>query len=298
MEFYKKDFLILLYVHRSNQVFKNTRIEDQVQRLSLQGSSAFKIDDKKNISLDEEINCLRLSSTIRTEENSRSPFSRQRKRPPEAGCSSSSSGSCSSSGRTIESLSCNDNGSEMSEDAVGKKKNEPIYAVVDLKNKYEHRARIRHEMEEKRKSLLASGQINDLDEVTTDYEEVFDFQNESFDDTMNTNQHYYDDENIYEPINIPDPSLRDHKHRNVLWKYISRLNIDALFELARNRKKTVKTAAENTSPFANIKQKIGHHRKSLRIRMIKLYARENHQEVPEEIVETINDDDKSDLGQT
>ncbi|XP_055905545.1 uncharacterized protein LOC129941031 [Eupeodes corollae] len=306
---------------------RNTRIEDQVQRLSLQGSSAFKIDDKKNISMDEEVNCLRLSSTIRKEEEEqekqreekeeeerRSPFSRHHHRHhgkrPEAGCSSSSAGSgsgsgsgcssstlssSSSSGRTIESLSHHNdkdnNGSEISEDIA--KKNEPIYAVVDLKNKYEHRARIRqrHEMEEKRKSRL--GQMNDLDEVTTDYEEVFDFPHEALEDN-NYIRHCYDDENIYEPINIPDPPFRDHKHRNVVWKYISRLNIDTLFEMARNRKKSVKPPSEHTSPFANIKQKIGHHRKSLRIRMIKFYASRENPQVSQEIVEQISNDDKID----
>lgn len=70
-------------------------------------------------------------------------------------------------------------------------------------------------------------------------------------------------------INIPDMNVR-----NPLWRYFSKINIDALVEITRWKKEHPKEEC-TTSAFSDIRKRFGHHRKSLKNRMKKFYHRSN-----------------------
>lgn len=62
--------------------------------------------------------------------------------------------------------------------------------------------------------------------------------------------------------------------RNPLWRYFSKINIDALVEITRWKKEHPKDEC-TTSAFSDIRKRFGHHRKSLKNRMKKFYHRSN-----------------------
>lgn len=60
-----------------------------------------------------------------------------------------------------------------------------------------------------------------------------------------------------------------------LWKYFSKINIDALVEIARRRKEAPSLDRDETNTFADIRKRFGQHRKSIKNRVKKLYNRGN-----------------------
>lgn len=85
---------------------------------------------------------------------------------------------------------------------------------------------------------------------------------------------------ILEQIDIPDG-------RNPLWRYFSKINIDALVEITRWKKEHPKDEC-TTSAFSDIRKRFGHHRKSLKNRMKKFYHRSNSE--PNDGVENCADE--------
>lgn len=66
-------------------------------------------------------------------------------------------------------------------------------------------------------------------------------------------------------INIPDISPK-----SPLWRYFSKINIDALVEITRWKRES---RDENTTTFSDIRKRFGHHRKSIKNRMRRFYNR-------------------------
>lgn len=67
-------------------------------------------------------------------------------------------------------------------------------------------------------------------------------------------------------INIPDISPK-----SPLWRYFSKINIEALVEITRWKREN--RNEENTTTFSDIRKRFGHHRKSIKNRMRKFYNR-------------------------
>ncbi|KAL5280086.1 hypothetical protein ACFFRR_004207 [Megaselia abdita] len=143
------------------------------------------------------------------------------------------------------------------------KNEEPIYAVVDLKNKYERR-KLRKELEDTRKEQAI--QLH-----SSDYEEVLNFSSDGLD--LEDDDDPDDCENIYEPIHVPEMPNK----RNFMWKFVPRAKIDAFLEMTKARRKTSMTSTSDgeSSPFSDIRMRFGKHRKSLKNRMRKFYYRNN-----------------------
>ena len=98
-----------------------------------------------------------------------------------------------------------------------------------------------------------------------------------------------ENENIYEPVSV-QATLSTTVHsliacrfsaqinvpelspKSPLWRYFSKINIDALVEYTR-RKKDGKEDASTASTFSDIRKRFGHHRKSIKNRMKKFYNR-------------------------
>lgn len=70
-------------------------------------------------------------------------------------------------------------------------------------------------------------------------------------------------------INIPEIGSR-----NAIWRYFSKLNVDALVEITRWRRER-ENSKDEPSAFSEIRKRFGHHRKSLKNRVKKLYTRSN-----------------------
>ncbi|XP_031629394.1 uncharacterized protein LOC116344790 [Contarinia nasturtii] len=155
---------------------------------------------------------------------------------------------------------------------------EPIYAVVNLKDKYEHRA--------KKKTLdehifdtdliqqrRGRERPNSFHVVSGDYEEVLQLSADCVDGCDDI-----DEENIYEPINIPELSTK-----GPLWRYFSKINLDTLVEIAGWKKEQQQhqqqqqqsNGKDETSTFADLRKRFGQHRKSIKNRVKKLYNRTN-----------------------
>lgn len=77
-------------------------------------------------------------------------------------------------------------------------------------------------------------------------------------------------------INIPELSTK-----GPLWRYFSKINIDALAEIRRWRKEHQQQNSKDEHPttvtaaFSDIRKRFGQHRKSIKNRMKKLYNRSN-----------------------
>lgn len=69
-------------------------------------------------------------------------------------------------------------------------------------------------------------------------------------------------------INIPEINAR-----GPLWRYFSKINIDALVEITRWKKEQPKD--ESSTTFSDIRKRFGHHRKSIKNRMKNFYHRSN-----------------------
>ncbi|XP_055371210.1 probable serine/threonine-protein kinase DDB_G0282963 isoform X2 [Condylostylus longicornis] len=167
---------------------------------------------------------------------------------------------------------------------------EPIYALVDLKNKHARRAKLK-ELQDQLKMLTEARdreRPRSLQCISSDYEEVLNFEcmQDEDEDGEEEDEDEDENENIYEPINIPEYAQRQQQHsqRHALWKYFRRINIEALLELARNKKirsprntnkkiyegtnlhPTMSLPADayshhqqnqQTSPFSDIRRKLG-----------------------------------------
>lgn len=83
-------------------------------------------------------------------------------------------------------------------------------------------------------------------------------------------------------INIPEMS-----GRNPLWRYFSKINIDALTDMTRWRRDT--QTKDETSTFSDIRKRFGHHRKSIKNKMKKLYTRSHS-----DSIDAIDDSSKVD----
>lgn len=79
-------------------------------------------------------------------------------------------------------------------------------------------------------------------------------------------------------INIPELSSK-----GPLWKYFSKINIDALVEIARRRKGAPTLDRDESNTFADIRKRFGQHRKSIKNRVKKLYNRDGGCEEREKI---------------
>lgn len=61
--------------------------------------------------------------------------------------------------------------------------------------------------------------------------------------------------------------------KHPLWRYFSKINIDALVEIARWKKEHKEDETSNPTTFTDIRKRFGHHRKSIKNRVKKLYHR-------------------------
>lgn len=75
--------------------------------------------------------------------------------------------------------------------------------------------------------------------------------------------------------------------RNPLWRYFSKINIDALVEITRWKREHPKDEC-TTSAFSDMRKRFGNHRKSLKNRMKKFYHRSNSD--PNDMVENCVDE--------
>lgn len=73
---------------------------------------------------------------------------------------------------------------------------------------------------------------------------------------------------VYLQINIPEIS-----GKNPLWRYFSKINIDALVDITRRKKEHKEDDSSGPSTFSDIRKRFGHHRRSIKNRMRKFYNR-------------------------
>ncbi|XP_037943184.1 uncharacterized protein LOC119676031 [Teleopsis dalmanni] len=172
---------------------------------------------------------------------------------------------------------------------------EPIYAVVDLKSKYAlrkirnrhaelkrynsydsiiHAATDLYKMHRKEKS--SSLIEDDIDGI---YEDGDMFCSKANRDQPTST---VEEENIYEPINVPPPPLPHiSTHRKAIWKYFTRLKVNLIrirkrgsdYDSIKLSKKSPPKKEPSNSHFSTIKHKFGTHRKSMQVHMRKLCAR-------------------------
>lgn len=185
----------------------------------------------------------------------------------------------------------NEDDDDVLDGTIKNEPNEPIYAVVNLKNKYENRARKRspdrlyrnyNPRPKERPNSFHVISSSDYEEVLNGIE-VIDIK---------------DDENIYEPVSAFDSnwlaisklnfkinekqnntkipfqiSIPELTTKGPLWRYFSKINIDTLIEAARWKKEHTVDNVDNSTTFADMRKRFGQHRKSLKNRMKKLYNR-------------------------
>ncbi|KAJ6637693.1 FYVE, RhoGEF and PH domain-containing protein 5 [Pseudolycoriella hygida] len=208
--------------------YENCSIEEQIQGLSL--------DDEQ---------CYSYPTSL-TEENRPSTSSTDEKNATERNWNGNSQMPLSSSA----SIPCSSGGN-------ANNSCEPIYAVVDLKNKY-----ARRKMKEMENENAMDGQPErprSFHVGSSDYEEILYLSNRA---EINEDE---EGENIYEPINIPEFS-----QKNPMWRYFSKINIDALVEITKWKKEKV----DDGITFSDIRKRWGNHRKSIKNRMKKFYSKE------------------------
>ncbi|XP_058831812.1 uncharacterized protein LOC131690221 isoform X2 [Topomyia yanbarensis] len=147
---------------------------------------------------------------------------------------------------------------------------------------------------------LASGSIAPVN--TNDYEELSDLTIENFAnfDLENSN----DDENIYEPINIPEhplssnhsspqPTATGSSQMNSLWRNLKKMNINQLIKRPgthpdmvhlSNQREEIEADTGSVPPttkgstFSELSKKFGHHRRSIKNRMRVLVDRHGGQQ--------------------
>ncbi|XP_055709369.1 differentially expressed in FDCP 6 homolog isoform X2 [Phlebotomus papatasi] len=172
------------------------------------------------------------------------------------------------------SLACDDE-SEIFHEEKPLKIDEPIYAAVDLKDKYARRAKLKEE-QERGKS------------ISSDYEEIVNLPTlpENRDKIQKISESDEED-NIYEPIEIAsDMSYDSREGRNGMWKYFSsRINMDNFTDFTRRHRRREDSAPEPATPFvsslAEIRKKWGSHRSSIKNRMKRIYSRRMTKSMPE-----------------
>ncbi|XP_059613821.1 differentially expressed in FDCP 6 homolog [Phlebotomus argentipes] len=170
------------------------------------------------------------------------------------------------------SLTCDDESDTLHEEKP-LKIDEPIYAAVDLKDKYARRAKLKEEQERVVKS------------VSSDYEEIVNLPTlpENREKTSESDE----EDNIYEPIEIASDLSSDSRDgRNGMWKYFSsRINMDNFTDFARRHRRRDESTSEPTTPFvsslAEIRKKWGSHRNSIKSRMKRIYSRRMTKSMPE-----------------
>ncbi|GAB0092243.1 hypothetical protein DMENIID0001_072330 [Sergentomyia squamirostris] len=177
------------------------------------------------------------------------------------------------------SLACDDDDDAESEIEAGKslKIDEPIYAAVDLKDKYARRAKLREEQER-------------VKNISSDYEEIANLPTLSENRAVMQNIYESEEEedNIYEPIEIANDLTCDTRERpNGMWKYFSsRINMDNFTDFKRrNRQRDETSSSESptafTSSLAEIRKRWGSHRSSIKNRMKRIYSRRMTKSMPE-----------------
>ncbi|XP_037030435.1 uncharacterized protein LOC119070277 isoform X2 [Bradysia coprophila] len=207
----------------SMTTYENCSIEEQIQRISL--------EDEQFYSYPTSINDENCPSTSNDEKKLLDANLHDNKKMP---LSSSASSPCTSG--NVNSLS------------------EPIYAVVDLKDKYARRKM--REMENENAINSQPERPRSFHVGSSDYEEVLYLKRAEGNED--------EGENIYEPINIPEFS-----HKNPMWRYFSKINIDALVEITKWKKEK-----DDGTTFSDIRKRWGNHRKSIKNRMKKFYSKE------------------------
>lgn len=74
----------------------------------------------------------------------------------------------------------------------------------------------------------------------------------------------HSDINCFSQINIPEFS-----HKNPMWRYFSKINIDALVDITKWKKDK-----DDGTTFSDIRKRWGNHRKSIKNRMKKFYSKD------------------------
>ncbi|XP_055683164.1 uncharacterized protein LOC129790027 [Lutzomyia longipalpis] len=172
------------------------------------------------------------------------------------------------------SLACDEDESEISNEGNTLKNEEPIYAAVDLRDKYARRAKIKEEQERGKN-------------ISSDYEEIVNLPTLPENcEKMRKSTESDEEDNIYEPIEIAsDMSYDSREGRNGMWKYFSsRINMENFTDFTRRHRRREESTSEPhpfSTSLAEFRKRWGSHRSSIKNRMKRIYSRRMTKSMPE-----------------